>query len=164
MTGFHSSTMLATIVDDPKPFCTVKGGETPIGCDIRICINQTDYIEGQWKTHARFITLSAWYDQAKRLMSAKWCRKGYHAIFVCTTKECVYNDRNNQPTKKLEYKIIAAQPVLLSSDYSAQKKARYVSNYGPEHPTQDSPQSADPSPNSNQNPPSEPLEDEDIPF
>lgn len=124
MNGYQISTILATVVADPQPICKVKSGPEPVGCDIRLAINQSNFVDGKWVDYTRWLKATAWYRVAKRLLDAKWCKKGYHIILTARTTERVYAGKNGDPVKTLDYEILDAQPVLVSGDYKSQQRGR----------------------------------------
>ena len=153
MDGYHSSTIIGTITKDPTPICSVKTGDKPIGCDISVCVNQSskDPATGKWVNYARYIKLTAWYTQATHLLNSKWCKKGYHGIFICSTTERAYTDQKDLTTKTLDYKILDARPILISAS---------ATNQQPQNTTQPTP-SNQPSPHGM---PAPQEQDEEIPF
>jgi hypothetical protein len=159
MNGYESSTILCTIVADPKPIAIMKKESNDIsGCDIRVCINQTQLVDGKWTEHPRFITLTAWYYTATKLLKAKWCKKGYHALFLCKVKERVYEGKEG-PAKALDYEILDAQPVLVSASANTQQNARNNARVESERAPQDANRYTNPNPA-----PTSLLAEEDIPF
>lgn len=158
MNGYETATILCTIVADPTPFASItKSGSDLNGCDIRVVVNQTAPIDGKWVEHARWLNLTAWFRLAEKLIAAKWCKKGYHAIFCCRVKERVYEGKNG-PTKTLDYEVLDAQPVLVSSDYKGQQKAREQAKVETARAPQQQERYTHP------NPAPSPLADSDYPF
>ena len=168
MNGYHSSTILCTIVADPDPITHVRANGNDInGCDIRVVINQTSYVDGRWVEYPRWINLTAWYSMADKLLKAKWCKKGYHALFVCRTKERAYKAKDGSTKKTLDSEILDAHPILVGQDASGQAKARANAHVETQRAPQqqsritqpyNTPQSTPPPPAQNN------LMDEDIPF
>lgn len=114
MIGYHTSTILCTVIADPTPICSVTAKENPIGCEIRCGITQSAFVNGKWEKYNRYFTLTAWYATAKKLIDAKWCRKGKDIFVTARTTEKAY-EHKGQPAKKLIYDILECQPVFTSS-------------------------------------------------
>jgi single-stranded DNA-binding protein len=159
MNGYHISTILGTIVADPTPIATVKGDKDLNGCDIRIAVNQSRLVDGKWVEHTCWLKLTAWFYLAKKLLDAKWCKKGFHCIFTCRNRERVYEGKNG-PTKTMDYEVLDAQPVLVSSDYQGQAKARQQQHVETQRAPQGTPTYTSP----HNTPIASPMADEDIPF
>ena len=160
MNGYENATILCTIVADPKPIAIIKkdSNNDTAGCDLRVCINQTQLVDGKWTEHPRFLTLTAWYYTAQKLLKSKWCKKGYHALFVCKVRERVYEGKEG-PAKTLDYEILDAQPVLVSASANTQQNARNNAHVETQRAPQDSNRYTNPNPA-----PTSLLADEDIPF
>ena len=160
MNGYHHSIILATIAKDPEPIAIVKGEKDISGCDILVALNQSDFVNGKWTEYTRWIKLTAWYSMAKKLQEAKWCRKGYHALFTCRTKERAYLNKDGQTRKTLDYEILDAHPILVGQDASGQARARSQAHVETERAPQQSPRVTAPAPHPINNTESE----DDIPF
>lgn len=146
MNGYHISTILGTVIKDPTPICTLKTGTEPIGADLTLAINSSHLVKGKWQEQTCYVTCTAWYALAKRVLDSKWCRKGYHVILTAKTTENTYTDNNGNTKRRPDHKILDIQPVLLSPASKSAPK---------DTPT---PAPADPAP-------AQPAEaDEDIPF
>lgn len=164
MNGTIYSTIIGTICADPKPFYKVQGDEEPAGCTIRLAVNRQEREGNQWKSIAQFIDISALGYQAKRLMKAAWCRKGYHAYFVCKQTEREYTRKDHTIVRVPVYTYLDGDPILTADSYknqqASEKRQAAQENAAAQHAAvgaQNSPQQPLPAHNEN-------LENDDIPF
>lgn len=114
MIGYHTSTIICSIIADPTPICSPSAKDNPIGCDIRVGITQTAHVNGKWEKYNRYFTLTAWYAMAKKLIAAKWCRKGKDIYVVARTTEKAYESKG-QTVRKLIYDVLDCQPIFTQS-------------------------------------------------
>lgn len=125
MNGTIYSTIVGTIVTDPAPYYKVKGDAKIAGCAFRVAINRCTKVNNNWETYTQFIEINCRDSyRAQFLIDAKWCKKGYHAYFMCDQSERMYTKKDGTEVRVPMFSLMDAHPILVSESYAQQKSAQ----------------------------------------
>lgn len=125
MNGTIYSTIVGTIVADPAPYYKVKGDSEIAGCSFRVAINRCTKVNNNWETYTQFIEITCRDPyRAKFLLNSQWCKKGFHAYFMCDQSERMYTKKDGTEVRIPMFSLMDAHPILVSESYAQQKSAQ----------------------------------------
>lgn len=114
MNGTIQSTIIGTIVADPEPFYKITEPDKPAGCNIRLAVNRSFMKDGAWQNKAQFVTVKVYGFKAQDILSdrCRWCRKGYHAWFVCEQLEETFIGKDGKEYTRPRFDYLMGKPIL----------------------------------------------------